>query len=280
MSNLRADTFRLEIDKKGFDAVIERLANISGKTREKTIKAELGHVFVGAIKQTPIATTKAIVKRTIPEGKRYKGQKGGRLVTMHTDGKKKHVGRPIKSVKGEFGGQYYKLPYPFQSWIGYPIKQTAKRQAYKTGKKKGRLKKIKKKDRINSGEWPKYIFGQERKADKIIARKGLTAGVFYWMAKEGKVRFPRQPKGANLMRSKEVTKLVRQSIRVKDKKVKNDYTLAIASVGMKVAGRAGLQRKLDDSIQRRQKLFLDSMQKGFIDDLKKFMPKYYPLLFK
>lgn len=280
MSKLSADTFKMEIDKKGFDAVINRLAKISGKSREKTIKAELGHVFVGAIKQTPIATTKAIVKRTIPEGKRYKGQKGGRLVTMHTDGKKKHIGRPIKAGKGKFGGQYYKLPKPNQSWIGYPIKQTANREAYKTGKKKGRLKKIKKKDRINSGEWQKYIFGQERKADKIIARKGLTAGVFYWMAKEGKVRFPRQPKGASLMRSKAVQKLVRQSIIVNNSTSKNNYSLVIESKGMKVAGRGRLQRKLNDSIGRRKKLFLDSMEKGFIGDIKEFMPKYYPLLFK
>lgn len=280
MSKLLADSFKVEIDKKGFDVVIDRLTKISGKSREKTIKAELGHVFVGAIKSTPIATTKAIVKRTMPEGKRYKGQKGGRLVTMHTDGKKKHVAKPVLRFTGYFGGKYYSHPHPNQSWIGYPIKQTAKREAYKTGKKKGRLKAIKKKNRINSGEWPKYILGQERKADKIIARKGLTAGVFYWMAKEGKVRFPRQPKGGSLMRSKEVKKLVRQSVRVKNTKSKNDYSLVIESKGMKVSGRGRLQGKLNDAIYRRKKLFLDSMEKGFIDDIKNFMPKYYPLLFK
>ena len=108
--------FRFE----GFNQVIKQLSKITGKSFGKTLKAEAGAILNNALKNTPKATRKKIIKWTMPEGYAFGYGTGGRVVT-HRKGKVYHAGMPVGAGKGKRGGQLYAKPYTY--WMDSPTKK-------------------------------------------------------------------------------------------------------------------------------------------------------------
>ena len=198
---------RTEVDISGFRQVVKQLSKISGKDFETAMKAEAGHILSAAIRKTPKATTKKVVKRTMPQGWKYGAHTGNRLVT-EWKGKKYHVGRPIPGA-GKNGGKY---AYPATYWMGRT-------------------------------DWNQFIDEQKKKVKERLA-----------------------------------IVLPFLSPRIAGKK--KDRHIIMESKGFKMSARTKAQNKLMVATAARIKFFTKAIRKEFVKDLKGYMPKNYPLLFK
>jgi len=252
---------KFEIDITGFGEVISSLSKLSGAGFKKTIKAEIGHVLHASIRRTPIASTAKIIARTMPEG--YKVPKlrgvGKRLVT-HYKGHIYHAGKLIRAQDGVKGGFYYTRPnntkFPGQKWMNKPLKGGGSTQ-----------------------EWEVFLEEQRKKVLERNAKKGLSAGVFYAMAKKGKIVFPKTPKGNKFISSSEVQKMARSFVNVSEVGQSYNYSILLESKKLNVAKYNQLQNKLLLSTAGRIKYFTKNMEKGFTKEIQKLMPKRYPLIF-
>jgi hypothetical protein len=251
---------KFKVDIKGFGAVISSLSKLSGAGFKKTMKAEVGHILHASIRRTPIASTKKIVGRTMPEGYKVKGLTGeGKRLVTHYKGHIFHAGKLIRASDGVRGGFQYRRPntitYPGQRWMNKPIKGGGSTQ-----------------------EWEVFVEEQRKKTLERNAKKGLSAGVFYAMAKKGKIVFPKTPKGNKFISSNEVQKMVRKYVNVNEVGQNYSYSLLVESKNLNVAKYNKLQNKLLLSTSGRIKYFYKNMQKGFTDEFKRLMPKKYPLI--
>jgi len=252
---------KFKVDISGFGAVVNDLSKLSGKGFKATMKAELGHILKTSIQKTPIANTKKIVARTMPEGYKVKGLTGvGKRLVTFRHGKKYHAGQVIKAGKGKRGGQLYLRPKsepPGQRWMSKPIAGGG-----------------------SDEEWNHFVEEQKVKAIKRNARKGITAGVFYAMAKKGKIAFPTKVKGEKFISKSEVQAKVRQYVSTRESGQNYSYSILLESTGFKMAGRQRLQSKLSLSTSGRIKYFDNNMKKGLTKEIKRLMPSRYPLIFK
>lgn len=258
---------RAQVDIKGFGEVVKGLSKITGRGFKKTLRSELGHIFVGAIKKTPIATSKKIAKWTLPEGVKSRYGVGGRVVTYH-DGKYKHAGQLVLASVGPRGGNVFAKPYPKRKGSLTRLQRKKSGQAWISKYRGGG----------SDGGWAKFVKEQKEKTKERVARKGMTAGTFYWMASRGKIQFPRKPKAFKEISSNAVRKLVHPTTRAVESGTGFKYTMMVESQGLKVAKVHSLQYKLTGQIGSRIKFFKTNMRRGFLKDMKKFMPKNYPLL--
>jgi hypothetical protein len=266
------------LDISGFGAVIKQLSKISGKDFETTLKAEAGHVLKGAISRTPVATIGGrrikgkirggIVPQHVPQGIDHAGAKGGKLITKK-NGKFYHVGEPVLAgrqpnhnnisvPKGgkrkggkKRGGAIYKHPYPNQDWL------------------------------MRAGFHGDFVPQQLARADNKIKNMGISAGQFYWMGKALNIKLPPRIKSLKILKSSRIGSLVQPFLacKLKTGKARKAFIL-MQSKGLKASANVGAQRKLLGATQARIKFFYRAMHNEWVKDLKKYMPKNYPLLFK
>lgn len=258
---------KTQVDIKGFGSVIKGLSKISGKNFQTTLKAEMGHVFVNAIRNTPIAKSKSIIRHTMPQGMKYKGQEGNRLVTNHR-GKNKHAGALVLASVGPRGGNIFAKPFPKKKRL---LGRNLTGQDWISTALGGRGN--------SDGEFKRFVQEQKDKTNIRIARRGMSAGVFYFMGVKGMIPFPKTPKAHKQISSSVVRKTVAPTTRVKINGQGEQYSIMVESSGMQVAKHNNLQRKLTGAISQRIKFFKTNVRRGFTKDMKKFMPKNYPLLF-
>ena len=237
------------VDISGFGQVIKGLQKITGKSFKEVLEAEAGHILDGAIRMTPKATAKKITKRTMPEGVNFKSNEGGRKVTWH-EGKRYHVGQPIKAGTGSRGGQKYK--FPAGRWMG----------------RKGQ----------NNGKWARYIEEQKIKTARNILKRGLSASHFYWMGVLLNIKFPKMPAKyiRNPKNARFVTKFLSPTKGARGKL----YEIVMRSKGFKMAGKLRFQSKIIKATKARESFFIKGVKKELVKDMKTYMPKSYPLLFK
>ena len=233
---------RTEVDISGFRQVVKQLSKISGKDFETAMKAEAGHILSAAIRKTPKATTKKVVKRTMPQGWKYGAHTGNRLVT-EWKGKKYHVGRPIPGA-GKNGGKY---AYPATYWMGRT-------------------------------DWNQFIDEQKKKVKERLAKKGLSASQFYWMSVLLGTPMPKQP--PKYIKNSKLGKIVLPFLSPRIAGKKKDRHIIMESKGFKMSARTKAQNKLMAATAARIKFFTKAIRKEFVKDLKGYMPKNYPLLFK
>lgn len=240
---------KAEIDKKGFGAVVSALSRMSGKDFEYTLKAEVGHVLKGTITRLPVASVKKIVRYTMPVGYTQNRQRGNRLVTV-LNGKKYHAGEPIKGGLGKRGGQQYEKPFTY--WMN----------------KKG-----------GEDRWSDFVAKQRQKTLDRVARRGLTAGQIYTMARKGGIQLP-PIRNEKVFNSEKVQKLTGSRVKAGGRGSQREYTWTGESAGLKLSGIHKVQKVIEGATKARTKFFVRALDKDFISDLKTYMPKNYPLLFQ
>lgn len=238
---MKPNTF---IDISGFKQVVQGLQKITGKSFKEVLEAETGMILAGAIRMTPKATAKKIVKRTMPEGHSFRGGVGGRIVTFD-EGKHYHVGEPVLGNNGRF-----KKPYTY--WMN----------------KKGGSR-----DR-----WGKWVAEQKEKTIQRILRRGLSASQFYWMSVLLNIKLAKFPP-KYIMNPKNF-KILKRFLAPHKGAVGKSYQITMASSGFKMSGRTNAQRVLMIATKAREKFFQRAVKKELVKDMKTFMPKSYPLLFK
>lgn len=237
--------FRFE----GFNQVIKQLSKITGKSFDKTLKAEAGAILQNALKNTPKATRKKIIKWTIPEGYAYGFGMGGRVVT-HRKGKVYHAGMPVGMGKGKRGGQLYRKPYTY--WMNSPTRK---------------------------GEWESFLKEQKEKAKRRAARRGMSAAQFALIATILKIDLPK-PVPAYIKKPDHERVLKPHVMGSFTRGEGFEYEINLESRGLRATAGSGAGKKLSFAVQARVQFFRRAVEKGWIDDIKKFMPKNYPLLFK
>ena len=231
-----------KVDISGFRSVIKQLSKISGKDFETTLKAEGAHILAAAVRKTPKATKKKIVKRTMPQGFGYGGGVGNRLVT-EWKGKKYHVGLPVPG-QGKKGGNY-SLPYTY--WMG-------------------------------AADWGQFITEQKQKVKERTAKKGLGASQFYWMSVLLGQPLPKDP--PKYIKNSNLGKLVLPFLSPRIAGSKKDRRIILESKGFKQSIHTRAQKTIMICTAARINFFVKAIRKEFIKDLKGYMPKNYPLLFK
>ncbi len=252
MSNFTKATINID----GFGAVVTALSRMSGKDFEVVVKAEVGHVFKGAIQMLPTSMAKKIVRRTMPEGYKYKGGTGNRKVTRIASMTRNfHAGQLRKAGTGPRGGQKYE--FPKKAWMN------SKAPAG-----------------VGSGGWEAFVNLQKKKTNERIANIGTTAGIIYYMGKKGNIKFPGTVKGEKKIVKGNARKNVINKVAGRGQGKQREYVFTAESDGLKMAGVNGIQKVLNIATGKRAKFFVDNVNKGFINDIKKFMPKNYPLIFQ
>lgn len=240
---------KFQADISGFKDVVAGLQKITGKSFKEVLQAEAGHILTGAIRNTPKATAKKVVKRTMPEGYAFKKHIGERKVTWH-EGERFHVGRPVPSGQGKRGGVRYK--FPKAKWMG----------------QKGK----------DNGRWARYIAEQEKKTTERILKRGLSASQFYWMGVLLNLRFPKMP--AKYIRNPKHAKFVTKFLSPRKGARGKLYEIIMESKGFKMSGRTQAQMRIMSATKSRQTFYRREVQKKFLKNIKTNMPKNYPLLFK
>lgn len=234
---------------EGFNQVIKSLSKITGLGFEKTIKAEAGAILQNALKNTPKATRKKIIKYTLPQGYAYGFGTGGRIVT-HRKGKVYHAGIPIEGAIGKRGGQKYLKPYTY--WMN---------------------------KRNKGGEWESFLQEQKEKAKRRAARRGMSAAQFALMGTILGIRLPKPiPKYIANPEHERVLKPHIMGSYARGERSK--FQINLESKGLRLTKGSGANKKLSLAVQARVTFFRRAVEKGWIDDIKKFMPKNYPLLFQ
>jgi hypothetical protein len=240
---------KMNVDISGFKQVVQGLQKITGKSFKEVLEAEAGHILSSAITRTPKATQKKVVKRTMPEGYSYKTGVGERKVTFEK-GNRFHVGRPVKAGKGSRGGQRYK--FPKAQWMG----------------KKGQ----------NNGEWARYLEQQKKKTGERILKRGLTASQFYWMGVLLNLKFPKQP--PKYIKNPRHAQKVMKFLKPRKGGRGSLYEILLQTKGFKMNRRLRVQPRLLLATKAREQFYKRAVRKEFIKDIKTFMPKNYPLLFR
>ena len=129
------------------------------------------------------------------------------------------------------------------------------------------------------GEWESFLKEQKEKAKRRAARRGMSAAQFALIATILDIDLPKPPPAY-------ITKPAHEKIlkpHVLGSYAKGEgykYEINLESKGLRATSGSGANKKLSYAVQARVEFFKRAVNKGWIDDIKKFMPKNYPLLFK
>ena len=236
----------LEFEIRGFKQVLAGLQKISGKSFETVLKSEAGMILGGASGNTPKAKKPAIVRHNMPEGYELGGYKGKKTVVRRF-GKNYHVGRPVLDYIGPFGGKNYKLPYTY--WMG-------------------------------KRKWNDYVAEATRKTEQKMDMRGLAASQFGFMADLlGITGIPKRKRPAYLQTEK-LRKQVMPFIRPRRQGRGFQFSIILEGKGLRITSRTNAGGRLFRQAKARVSAYRKAVRNEWIKDIKKFMPKNYPLLFK
>jgi len=270
------------VDITGFSEVVNQLAKITGKEFDQVLKAEVGHVLKGAMSRTKISSVNGrlkkgkrsggIVPRHIPQGLKHQRGQGDKMITKQ-EGRTFHVGEPIllrqnpderllqkpkgfkkktgvgrgKGVHPKRGGKVWLKPYG--PWMG-------------------------------KAKFTRYVDQQRNRVDRKIDRIGMGRGQWYWHAMRFGLMLPGSvPHEAKLLKPK-IRALVNPYIKPKTKIVKRVCQYTIETSGAKVTGHSDGAMAINIATKARMNLFRTAVKKEFVKDIKHYMPKKYPLLFR
>ena len=276
-----------KIDISGFGAVVKELARMSGKDFAEVLEAEVGAVLKGAISRTKIAKPEKIVGRNMPLGKSRQGEAGAKLIRKGDDGKVYHVGEPVVAfrnpdtaqlnknmgkegtAKGKWptrGGTYYANPYSkiYKSKRGFANKG----QKWVNNKKDGK-------------NFQALLQEYERRTDSKLKYRGLGASQFYFMAEQLGIQMTGRIKQKKIVSSKVLGAKIKPFLQTKKfQRPKFMYSIRAGSAGLRQSRHSNAQRVLMLSTKARINFFKKAVKNEWTKDLKKYMPKNYPLLFK
>lgn len=272
-------TKELEIDMQGFRKVLQGLHKISGKSFRDILKSEAGQILQGAMRNTPKAKIKNIVKHNMPEGYKpanVRGNNIGEKLVIHRFGKIYHIGKPIlkgyqkrqthpalkgKSQKPEGapkhwkptrGGKIYEKPYSGQAWMRRP-------------------------------RWEQFVEESNIKTFARVANRGMTAAQFGFMADMLGIKIVKNRPSylqTEHLRNKLKSFLKPKYLNSGAQKLGFKTQIILESKGLKQTARLGAGQILVRQVNARTKFFRKAVNRGWINDIKKFMPKNYPLLFE
>jgi hypothetical protein len=237
------------VDLTGMKEVVRGLQKVTGLSFKEIIEAEAGHILQGAIKNTRSADIKKIVRRTMPEGVAYRGAVGERKVQVGEDGHTYHVGIPVVSGRGIYGG--FKFAYPKKRWVG----------------QKGNKKK---------GAWKKLLTTQRKKTTARALRRGLSASQFFWMAQLLKIKLAKQP--ARYISKSSHLSTLKHFLRPKKGKKGLAYEVTLKSTGFKMSKVMKAQATLEYFVKVRKHFFLEGTRRHFGKNVNKYISQKYPLL--
>jgi len=275
------------VDISGFAAVVQGLANITGKSFKETLGTEVSMVLRGAAMKVKVASVGGkmskgrlrggIVPYNMPKGLKHTGHDGHKLITKK-DGKYYHIGEPViigrqpnhsninlpKGAKRrggkKRGGKIYAHPYPN---LGTPGRRG---QAW-----------------LKNRMFGQYVPDQYRRTTDKIKHRGITAGQFAAMAQKAGLKFRVQGLGKDkykAMTSSAVQRIVGPRSRGKNTFQKFQAAIEVGSSGIRMSAKRGVQHKLMLATRARVNLYKNqAVKKGFINDMKHWMPSRYPLLF-
>ena len=229
------------IDVAPLGHVLQQLSTITGKSFKRVLETESAHILANALKGTPKANEKKLVKRFMPQGWKYKKYAGGRLVTNWKNGVNFHVGIPIPG-EGKNGSKYT-----------YPIKQWMRRN-----------------------RWSEFITEQEEKVKEQLKKRGLTASQFYYMHKQLKLPLIKKPPKYILNPS--LKKIVEPRVKSYQRGEKSKLEILMQSKGLKVSKSNQVQRILMMKVKGRITNFKTGIRKQLFNDMK-WKTSRYPLLY-
>lgn len=272
-------TKTFEIDMQGFRKALDGLHKISGKSFKDVLKSEAGQILSGAMRNTPKAKVKNIVRHNMPEGYKPENVKGnniGEKLVIHRFGKVYHIGKPIlkgyqkrethPSLKGKSqkpkgapkhwkpkrGGKIYEKPFPKQAWM--------RRQ-----------------------RWEEFVQESNIKTFARVANRGMTAAQFGFMADMLGIKITKNRPGylqTEHLRNKLKAFLTPKYQNSEAQRLGFKTQIILESKGLKQTARTGAGQTLVRQVNARARFFQKAVKKGWINDIKKFMPKNYPLLFE
>jgi len=137
----------------------------------------------------------------------------------------------------------------------------------------------------SNDKWQELLGNRQKRTDKALENRGITASQFYHMAKILKIKLPRPPKNQAIANPSH-SKIKRFIDAVEQNKSKNKYLLIFESnaKGNSWIGGKGKKFKsagyvLQSKVAGRSKMFAQAIRKEFLNDIK-FRTKNYPLLFQ
>lgn len=272
---------KIKID--GFGEVVKQLAKMSGKDFKTVLDAEVGAVLKGAIRRTKIAKPKSIVERNMPKGKRLKGSDGQKLIRRGEDGKVYHVGEPeligrmpnnADINKGKKEGKLAKGKWPKRGGAIY-------RHPYHKYYKKTRGQKWINNSKDGKGKFQALMSEYEKRTQSKLKYRGISAGQFYFMAKTIGIPMTGRIKSEKLISRNEIGQKLKPFLQSKRfNRPRFMYSIRVGSSGVRQSARTNAQRVLMLSTRARITNFKRAVKKEWTKDLKTYMPKNYPLLFK
>lgn len=260
---------KTSVDIKGMKELTRSLGKMTGLTMKELLHDHAEKILSSAMKNTPVASKKSIIRRTMPQGIRYNRVMGNRLVTMHEDGKKYHVGEPRKG----FNGKGYIVPYTY--WMN----KNRPSEFYK-GRTKGKKVIKERKAKTPAGDrWRVWLEGQKAKTNVRVMKRGLSKSQFFWMARmiNLKINAPTYLKKSARTHLPIVAKFLSPR---KGRAGKYGYNVLLRSTGFKMSGVHDAQGKIVGSMKARHSTFMRKVRKEFLKEIKYMMPQKYPLLFK
>ena len=274
---MKQDHKQFGYDLRGFKEVVKQLQKISGKSFQDVMKAEAGMVLSSAMRTTPKASVKNIVRHNMPEGYQVKEtrskQTGEKLVT-HRFGKVYHAGKPIfkgyqdgvrvqlgsgdlaakrnkpsgagKNWKPKRGGKIYEKPYPNQAWMG-------------------------------RAKWNEFVEESRIKTIAKVANRGMSAAQFGFMADMLGIKIVEKRNRPKYLKTAHLREKLTPFLMPRFESVQT--VIVLESKGLKQTARTGAGAKLAKAAKGRVNLYKRAVKKDWIQDIKTFMPKNYPLMF-
>lgn len=255
----------IKVDLKGFSEVIKGLHKISGKRFSDVIKSEAGMILAGAMRSTPKASKKNIVRHNMPESYKFEGILGEKKVISRF-GKKYHIGQPVlagyqpdergrarpqgasRHWKPKRGGKIWKHPHPKQPWMGKAM-------------------------------WNEFIESSKIKTLGRLANRGMSAAQFGFMADLIGVKIVSAKARPNYLQTDHLRTKLRPFLSPRTKGSKRLFEIILESKGLEQTKRTGAGQKLDRAVQRRVTAYRKAIRKEWFNDIK-HNTKSYPLLFK
>ena len=133
--------------------------------------------------------------------------------------------------------------------------------------------------------WQELLSNREKRTDKILENRGITASQFFIMSKMLNIKLPRPPKNQEISKSSH-NKIRKVLSPHEQNKSKNKYLLILETKAKGNSWTGGKGKKfksagyiLENKVSGRKKMYAQAIRKGFINDIK-FRTKNYPLLFR
>ena len=126
-----------------------------------------------------------------------------------------------------------------------------------------------------------WLATQKEKTGRRVARRGLAAGQFHMMAQLLKIKLPRKTPSYITKNQSTQSSIVKPTLKPRITSGTGITTsIILESKGLRISGPTQAQYHLMRATAARQKLFTNAVRKEYIKDIKTYMPKNYPLLFR